>query len=60
VNVKGVYNLLAAVVPAMKERGSGAILNMASVASTVGLADRFAYSTTKGAVLSAAQSFPDA
>lgn len=51
VNVKGVYNLLAAVVPAMKERGSGAILNMASVASTVGLADRFAYSTTKGAVL---------
>ena len=51
VNVKGVYNLLAAVVPAMKKRGSGAILNMASVASSVGIADRFAYSTTKGAVL---------
>jgi len=51
VNVKGVYNVLAAVVPAMKERRSGAILNMASVASTVGIADRFAYSTTKGAVL---------
>jgi len=51
VNVKGVYNMLAAVVPAMKKRGSGAILNMASVASTVGIADRFAYSTTKGAVL---------
>ena len=51
VNVKGVYNMLAAVVPAMKERRSGAILNMASVASTVGIADRFAYSTTKGAVL---------
>jgi 2-keto-3-deoxy-L-fuconate dehydrogenase len=51
VNVKGVYNMLAAVVPAMKERQSGAILNMASVASSVGLADRFAYSTTKGAVL---------
>jgi len=51
VNVKGVYNMLAAVVPAMKKRGSGAILNMASVASSVGIADRFAYSTTKGAVL---------
>jgi NAD(P)-dependent dehydrogenase (short-subunit alcohol dehydrogenase family) len=51
VNVKGVYNMLAAVVPAMKNRRSGAILNMASVASTIGIADRFAYSTTKGAVL---------
>ena len=51
VNVKGVYNMLAAVVPAMKNRRSGAILNMASVASSVGIADRFAYSTTKGAVL---------
>ncbi len=51
VNVKGVYNLLAAVVPAMKKRRRGAILNMASVASSVGIANRFAYSTTKGAVL---------
>jgi len=51
VNVKGIYNMLAAVVPSMKERRCGAILNMASVASSVGIADRFAYSTTKGAVL---------
>ena len=51
VNVKGVYNLLSAVVPHMKSRRSGVILNLASVASSVGLADRFAYSTTKGAVL---------
>jgi 2-keto-3-deoxy-L-fuconate dehydrogenase len=50
VNVKGVYNCLKAGVPAMKERG-GAILNLASVASTVGIPDRFAYSMTKGAVL---------
>jgi len=50
VNVKGVYNCMKAVVPAMKGRG-GAILNLASVASSVGLADRFAYSMTKGAVL---------
>lgn len=51
VNVKGVYNMLSAVLPAMKTRRSGVILNVASVASSVGIADRFAYSTTKGAVL---------
>jgi 2-keto-3-deoxy-L-fuconate dehydrogenase len=50
VNVKGVYNCLRAAVIAMKGRG-GAILNIASVASTVGIADRFAYSMSKGAVL---------
>ena len=50
VNVKGVYNCLKAAIGAMKGRG-GAILNIASVASSVGLADRFAYSMTKGAVL---------
>ena len=50
VNVKGVYNCLRAGVMAMKEKG-GAIVNIASVASTVGIADRFAYSMSKGAVL---------
>ena len=50
VNVKGVYNCLRAAVLSMKGRG-GAILNIASVASTVGIPDRFAYSMTKGAVL---------
>jgi 2-keto-3-deoxy-L-fuconate dehydrogenase len=50
VNVKGVYNCLRSGVRAMKQRG-GAILNIASVASTVGIADRFAYSMSKGAVL---------
>ena len=50
VNVKGVYNCLRAAVIAMKGRG-GVILNIASVASTVGIPDRFAYSMTKGAVL---------
>ena len=50
VNVKGVYNLLHAVIPVMKQKG-GVILNMASVASSVGLSDRFAYSMTKGAVV---------
>lgn len=50
VNVKGVYNLLQAVIPYMKGKG-GAILNMASIASSVGIPDRFAYSMTKGAVI---------
>ena len=52
VNVKGVYNCLRAGVAAMKESGGGgSILNLASVASSVGVPDRFAYSMSKGAVL---------
>jgi NAD(P)-dependent dehydrogenase (short-subunit alcohol dehydrogenase family) len=51
VNVKGVYNTLYAVVPVMKANGGGVILNMASIASSIGLPDRFAYSMSKGAVL---------
>ena len=51
VNVKGVYNCLFAAIPAMKENGGGVILNMASIASSVGIPDRFAYSMSKGAVL---------
>lgn len=51
VNVKGVYNCTRAVIAAMKARGRGVILNMASIAGSAGLADRFAYSMTKGAVL---------
>lgn len=50
VNVKGVYNCLKLAVGAMKGRG-GAILNIGSVAATVGIPDRFAYSMSKGAVL---------
>ena len=51
VNVKGVYNCLRLGVAAMKQRG-GVILNVASVAASIGIPDRFAYSMTKGAVLS--------
>jgi 2-keto-3-deoxy-L-fuconate dehydrogenase len=50
VNVKGVYNCLHAALPYLKLNG-GAILNMASIASSVGIPDRFAYSMTKGAVV---------
>ena len=51
VNVVGVYLCMHACIENMKERGGGVILNMASVAATAGIADRFAYSMTKGAVL---------
>lgn len=51
VNVKGVYNCSFAVVPHMKERKNGLIINLASIASSVGIPDRFAYSMSKGAVL---------
>lgn len=51
VNVKGVYNCAAAAVPIMKTQESSIIINMASIASCVGIPDRFAYSMSKGAVL---------
>ena len=51
VNVKGVYHCLQASIPYLKSSGGGAIVNMGSIASTVGIPDRFAYSMSKGAVL---------
>ena len=51
VNVKGTYNFMSAVIGSMKKKQSGVIINLASVASSVGIADRFAYSMSKGAVL---------
>jgi len=50
VNVKGMYNCIHEVIPTMKKIG-GSILNLASIASHVGIPDRFAYSMTKGAVM---------
>ena len=51
VNIKGVYNCTKACIESFKKNGGGVILNLASVASSVGHSDRFAYSMTKGAVL---------
>jgi len=51
VNVKGVYLMMQAALSKMLESGGGVILNVASVASKVGISDRFAYSMSKGAVL---------
>ena len=51
INIKGVFNCSKVCIPLMKDNGGGVILNMASIASSVGISDRFAYSMTKGAVL---------
>ncbi len=51
VNVQGTFLCTRAVVSGMAARGYGVILNIASIAASAGLADRFAYSMTKGAVL---------
>ncbi len=52
VNIKGVYNVMHSVIHYMKQQGGGVILNVASVAAGLGLSDRFAYSMSKGAVVS--------
>ena len=51
INVKGYYNCMHAMVGHMRDNGGGVILNIASIAGSAGLPDRFAYSTTKGAVI---------
>lgn len=52
VNVRGAYLCMKAAIELMQPAKSGVILNLASIAATTGLPDRFAYSMTKGAVLS--------
>lgn len=51
-NVRSMVRTIRAVLPGMLERGDGAIINMASVASSVkGVPNRFAYSVSKAAVV---------
>jgi 2-keto-3-deoxy-L-fuconate dehydrogenase len=52
VNVRGTYLCMRAALAPMLAAGGGVIVNLASIAATSGIADRFAYSMTKGAVLS--------
>lgn len=52
VNVRGTYLTMRAALGPMLAQGHGVIVNMASIAATAGIPDRFAYSMTKGAVRS--------
>ncbi len=51
VNVRGVFNGCKAFLPAMIENGGGAIVSMSSIGGITGVRDRFAYCTTKFAVV---------
>jgi NAD(P)-dependent dehydrogenase (short-subunit alcohol dehydrogenase family) len=51
VNVRGIFNCCKAFVPAMLERKSGSVINMASIAGVVAVRERLAYTTTKFAVI---------
>src|SRR3546814_7926353 len=44
------YNCMYALIGSMKAAGGGVFLNLASVAASVGIPDRFAYSMSKGAI----------
>ena len=56
VNVKGVFLCSQAALPIMVRQGAGVILNMASIVSMIGVPERFAYSMSKGAVLTMTKS----
>ena len=52
VNVKSMYRMIRAFLPAMLIQGGGSIINMSSVASSIkGVPDRFAYTASKAAVI---------
>ena len=51
-NIKGMYNVTKAILPKMKKKKLGSIINISSVASSLkGVKNRFVYSTTKAAVI---------
>jgi NAD(P)-dependent dehydrogenase (short-subunit alcohol dehydrogenase family) len=52
VSATGTFLCSQAVAPAMTRRGRGAIINMGSILSSVGMANRVAYATAKTAVVS--------
>ena len=51
VNVRGIFNCCKAFVPAMLERKSGSVINMASIAGVIAVRERLAYTMTKFAVV---------
>ena len=50
VNVIGAYQMIRACAPAMKQQGRGAVVNISSVAGTLGIGSSVAYVASKGAL----------
>ena len=55
VNVKGIYNAVRAVLPAMLQKQAGAVVNLSSMWGQAGASCEAAYSATKGAVIALTQ-----
>ena len=53
VNVKGIWQCCKAVLPSMRERGGGAIVNISSLAATYGMPNGLHYTASKAAVIGA-------
>ena len=51
VNVRGTFAVTQAFLPAMLARGCGSVINLASIAGIIAVRDRFAYTTTKFAIV---------
>ena len=51
VNVKGVFAMSRAAIPAIQRSGGGTVVNIASVAALIGVRDEAAYAASKGAVV---------
>ncbi|HEX7036966.1 MAG TPA: SDR family oxidoreductase [Pseudomonadales bacterium] len=51
VNTVGAYQMVRAVVPAMRRGGRGAVVNVASIAGVMGVGSSIAYAASKGAMI---------
>ena len=51
VNVRGIWNMCRAAVPAMREGGGGSIVNISSLAAVYGLPNALHYTASKAAVI---------
>ena len=56
-NVRAPFQLVAAIAPAMVERGAGSVINVSSMAGRIGLSGGAAYGATKAAVASLTQAW---
>ena len=58
VNIHGTYNMILAVLPAMKRQVSGSIVNISSAAAVRGAGGHACYGATKAAILAITHALP--